>query len=238
MIGSALIFDAYAHSDIFGKLIFLALFTISILSWVLLVYKIWFMYTTKKLSNEFYALFHHNKEALFSLDTLPIPTHKEVPNSFFELYYTLKLQTLEILNKNKISLQESDKVYLSSPDIEFIETQLYTKASAHKKSLEKYLFVLSTVVTLAPFLGLLGTVWGILVTFGDLNSIGANNNIALSGLSMALATTVLGLVVAIPALISYNYLKNNINDFVTDMEHFSHELIALVEKLYRKVEMK
>jgi biopolymer transport protein TolQ len=58
----------------------------------------------------------------------------------------------------------------------------------------------------------------------------------LGGLSLALATTVLGLLDAIPALIGYNYLKNTIRDFTTEMEGFSNEILAAVELQYRKVE--
>ena len=62
------------------------------------------------------------------------------------------------------------------------------------------------------------------------------NNEVLNGISMALATTVFGLVVAIPALISYNYLKNKIREFSKDMICFSNLLITNLEIQYRKVE--
>ena len=86
-------------------------------------------------------------------------------------------------------------------------------------------------------MGLLGTVWGILTTFSELQSAtGPTNQTVLSGLSLALATTVLGLIDAIPALIGYNYLKNSIRDFETDMEGFSTEILASVELQYRRVD--
>ena len=111
--------------------------------------------------------------------------------------------------------------------------------STQIKNLEKNLFILSTVVTLAPFLGLLGTVWGILITFSELQShtMGSANQLVLGGLSLALATTVLGLFIAIPALIGYNYLKHAISDYATEMENFSIELVASVEMQYRKVDI-
>ena len=59
----------------------------------------------------------------------------------------------------------------------------------------------------------------------------------IGGLSLALATTVLGLIDAIPALMGYNYLKNTIRDFQTDMEGFSTEILASVEMQYRKVDI-
>lgn len=58
----------------------------------------------------------------------------------------------------------------------------------------------------------------------------------LSGLSLALATTVLGLIDAIPALIGYNYLKNSIRDFAMEMEGFSNDLLTSVELEYRKMD--
>jgi biopolymer transport protein TolQ len=105
--------------------------------------------------------------------------------------------------------------------------------------LEKDLFILSTSVTLAPFLGLLGTVWGILVTFSELQagSSAGSNTAIIGGLSTALSTTVLGLVIAIPALIAYNYLKNNLRMFTSDMEDFLHNLISTLELQYRKVDI-
>src|SRR4029078_12125978 len=107
------------------------------------------------------------------------------------------------------------------------------------KHLEKNLYILSTTVSLAPFLGLLGTVWGILTTFSEMQSktAGSTHQMVLGGLSLALATTVLGLLDAIPALIGYNYLKNTIRDLEVDMEGFSTEILASVELQYRQVDI-
>ena len=100
--------------------------------------------------------------------------------------------------------------------------------------------MLSTIVTLAPFLGLLGTVWGILVAFNELQggaSLGSSTAL-LGGLSTALTTTVLGLLIAIPALIGYNYLKNAIRSYEKEMEDFGGYLTAQVELQYRQVDLK
>ena len=92
------------------------------------------------------------------------------------------------------------------------------------------------MVTLAPFLGLLGTVWGILLTFSQIEAKGmsGSNTGMLAGLSLALATTVVGLLVAIPALVGYNYLRNWLREYRREAEEFSHLLLTSVELQYRK----
>ena len=75
----------------------------------------------------------------------------------------------------------------------------------------------------------------LLIFFHNIAPATASGSLALH--SLALATTVLGLVDAIPALIGYNYLKNSARDFQTEMEGFSNELLASVEMYYRKVDV-
>lgn len=246
LIGSSVIFEAYANSDFFGKLIFIALFLLSASSWALLIYKLWLLNTVRKVSDGFREVTRKRRQSFFSLDKLAPSCPGEIENAFLKIYCTLQKMTLEILQKNKNFMQrkygefeEEMEVHLSPTDVESVEVQLHTEVGAQRKVLEKNLFFLSTVVSLAPFLGLLGTVWGILVTFGDLQShaTGNTNEMVLGGLSMALATTVLGLVVAIPSLIAHNYLKQSIRDFETEMENFSNELLGIVEMLYRKVDV-
>lgn len=223
-------FESYIHSDFLGKLIFMGLITLSILSWGLIFYKTWQTLQAKKASSSFKKIFDKQKN-IFALEADPFPK-----NPFKELYSSLKKVTLELLNKNRHFIK-SEIAYLSQGDVEFVEASLVTAVSKESKSLEKNLYLLSTVVTLAPFLGLLGTVWGILITFSELQMQSGNSHqTVLNGLSLALATTVLGLIDAIPALIGYNYLKNAIRDFETDMLSFARELIANIEMSYRKVE--
>jgi len=246
LLGSNPFFQAYAKSDAFGKIIFLALAILSIASWIVLVYKIRALHYIRKLSLNFQTLFEKNQSSPLAI-TNPSATKSKIPefaNAFFNIYDVLKKRTLEILNKNKLSVPETKEknthTYLSASDIDILESHLMSSISSQTNGLEKNLFILSTTVSLAPFLGLLGTVWGILMTFSELQSRGFSqtNEMVLGGLSMALATTVLGLLIAIPALIAYNYLKSSIRDFEKSMEHFSTVMLAAIELQYRKVDVK
>lgn len=234
--------DAFSQSDLLGKLIFLGLFALSIGSWILIVQKTWLTFLARKYSAHFYKSFELQRMNPLGLETEPIRQRK-LPNPFFDLYFVLKKYTLEVLNKNRRFGQQNDKSgeisFLSPTDIDYVQSHLIVTMANQTKYLEKNLFILSTIVSLAPFLGLLGTVWGILLTFSELqtNVAGGGQGMVLSGISLALATTVLGLIDAIPALIGYNYLKNSIRDFQIDMEGFSNELLASVEIYYRKVDV-
>jgi biopolymer transport protein TolQ len=237
---------AYAHSDFLGKLIILGLISLSILCWVVLIQKIWTMRQVKYVSEVFYKAYLLNKEKLLHLEVseLPKPRYRTTPHPYAAIFQDLKAKTVEILNKNlyfssSVHGQESRQIYLSQGDLDIVESHALTTVSTQMKRLDKHLFVLSTIVTLAPFLGLLGTVWGILITFSELGSGAAagSNTAVLGGLSTALATTVLGLIIAIPALVSYNYLKNAAKNYASDMEEFLYELLSSVELQYRKADV-
>lgn len=241
--GSNPFLDAYIHSDFLGKAIFIGLIALSVISWVILIHKGWTTHQARKNAARFYAIFQLQKSNPLSLEC-DYSSRQKKPNPFLDLYGVLKKHTIDILNKNRRFGQastglENSPSFLSPSDIDFVGTHLMSAVATQTKNLEKNLFVLSTIVSLGPFLGLLGTVWGILTTFSEMQAqtTGSTNQIVLGGLSLALATTVLGLLDAIPALIGYNYLKNDVNSFSVDMEGFSTEILASIEMQYRKVDI-
>lgn len=224
-------FQAFAAADFFGKLIFFGLFLLSCASWVFILQKFWMLKNIRIRANRFKKLAEMHKEQILNLKS-----HSK--NPFGILYNQLKEQALIVLDKNHYHFQ-GEETYLSGLDIEFLESHLHLAIAKEKGRIEKNLFILSTTKTLAPFLGLLGTVWGILVSFGELQAGHSvtSNAVILGGLSTALTTTVLGLLIAIPALIAHSYLKNLSKNFTMEMMEFSHFLISTVELQYRKVDV-
>lgn len=235
-------FEAYTQSDLLGKIIFLSLYCLSICSWFVLIHKIWLTHQAKKYALRFHEVFQMQRLNPLGLEYENVQK-KRPSNPFLDLYKVLKKHSLEVLAKNRHFTRSQDAdasipSSLSLSDVDFVASHLSTQVALEVKNLEKNLYILSTTVSLAPFLGLLGTVWGILTTFSAMQTqaVTSSHQMVLSGLSLALATTVLGLIDAIPALIGYNYLKSTIRDFATDMEGFSNEILAAVELQYRKVE--
>jgi biopolymer transport protein ExbB/TolQ len=99
--------------------------------------------------------------------------------------------------------------------------------------LESQMIVLATAVSGAPFLGLLGTVWGVMETFADVAAAGSANLTAMApGVSAALITTVTGLLVAIPAMFGYNYLLTTLRGMIVEMDNFAAELASEFEHKY------
>lgn len=230
--------SAYLQSDWFGKSVFCGLILLSIVSWSVLIHKSWLFFRVRRLSVKFVGFFSDKDPLGLQFNRPFIGGRFEVPHPFFEVYKIFKQHALKVLSKNHNYIP-SQETFLSEADLGLIESQVQSGMASQVKYLEKNLFILSTVVTLAPFLGLLGTVWGILLTFSQLHHKGfamTNNAAMLSGLSLALATTVIGLVVAIPALVGYNYLKNTAREYRRDMEDFSYALLTSLELYYRKPE--
>jgi len=224
---------AYAQSDFFGKLIMLGLVALSMICWVVLLRKIWLVRRVEKLSTTFQAMIEQQKGSLLTIDASLFGSL----GPFTYIFRSVQEKTIETLNKNRYFLAKTP-AYLTSADMTALETHASASISLQLKKLEQHLFVLPTIVALAPFMGLLGTVWGILVTFAGFHAGGnAGSNAAiLGGLSTALATTVMGLVIAIPALVAYNYIKNCLRHYTTDMDAFLTTLLSQIELQYRTVE--
>jgi biopolymer transport protein ExbB len=97
--------------------------------------------------------------------------------------------------------------------------------------LERYLNALGTIAAISPLLGLLGTVTGMINTFKAITVAGVGNPTAMaSGIAEALITTATGLIIAIPALVAYRYLRGRVDGHVIDMEKESLKLVQAIDR--------
>jgi len=97
--------------------------------------------------------------------------------------------------------------------------------------MRKYLPILDTMITLAPLLGILGTVIGIIRSFNMLGTLGVEDpGMITAGIGQALITTAFGLIIAIAALIPFNYFQSKVDKAVSEMEKFGTNIEILVEK--------
>jgi len=124
----------------------------------------------------------------------------------------------------------------SDKPAETFEERLHIALSSQKLVLEKNLNVLGTMAAVAPLIGLFGTVWGIMRAFSDMAQTGsAAPSVVAAGVAEALVTTAAGLVVAVPALMLYNYLSRRMNVMLTVAENQGRSLrTAIVEENARR----
>jgi len=101
--------------------------------------------------------------------------------------------------------------------------------------LERYLTFLATTGSTAPFIGLFGTVWGIMDSFHGIGKTGsASLAVVAPGISEALVATAIGLVAAIPAVMAYNHFVSKVNVLAGEMDNFSQEFLNIVERMARR----
>ncbi len=111
-----------------------------------------------------------------------------------------------------------------------LERAAQTASSESLTAMESHMTWLATIAAIAPFVGLFGTVWGIIDAFHGLGTEGAATLRAVApGISEALITTAAGLVVAIPAVIGYNQLTARLREFGSRMDDFGRELLNAIE---------
>jgi len=119
-------------------------------------------------------------------------------------------------------------------DMEALERSLTRAAHEQRRRLVRGMLFLATTSSAAPFIGLFGTVWGIMNAFQSIGRFGnANLAVVAPGISAALITTAAGLAAAIPALIAYNHLLSRVRDLSGDVEDFGLEFLNVVQKSWQ-----
>lgn len=114
-----------------------------------------------------------------------------------------------------------------------IERTLRRAQQVEQTRLERMVPFLATTGSAAPFIGLFGTVWGIMDTFIGIGVTGSTSLVSVApGIAEALIATAVGLFAAIPAVMAYNMFLHQLKDQITDMEDFSLELLSIAERLY------
>lgn len=114
---------------------------------------------------------------------------------------------------------------------EIIERALRREAASERGRLEKYLSFLATTGSTAPFVGLFGTVWGIMTSFRHIAVLGdVGLEVVAPGISEALIATAAGLAAAIPAVVAYNYFLANTRSMTSEMENFSADILNIIAR--------
>jgi len=137
---------------------------------------------------------------------------------------------LEIL-KNSSPLGDLLSVAISKRknSVEIIKSALDERVGIIIHNLERYLGVLVTIATVAPLLGLFGTIIGMVELFSSFTSSGHDVAVFARGISIALYNTAGGIVVAVPAMIAYRFFRSKIDNYLNEMEHEAIQIVELLK---------
>ena len=203
------------------KLVLLLLLAFSIISWAVIIFKLMEYSRAKKNSLRFLELFKKNKN--FS----------EI-NNIKSLYGNNPLGEIFRFGYREISLQSGNSQTLGKLDLECVHRALLRASNSEITRFERLNGFLATCASATPFIGLFGTVWGIMSSFQQIGiQMNANLATVAPGIAEALIATALGLFAAIPAVIFYNLLLNKLKVLIAMMEDFILEFLNLSEKLSR-----
>ena len=199
----------FFRADLVVKLVILMLFAASIFSWAIIIQKIRLFRNIKKLSDEFDLIFWSGKSI------------KEIQAEFLDSEsFPVKNVFDEALKEIKKS--ESEKSIDSLPDR--LETVIESSIDLESEKLSSLFNYLATTGSTSPFIGLFGTVWGIMNSFQSI-AISKNTSLAVvaPGIAEALFATALGLLAAIPAVIAYNLFTGQVNKEAARMYRFKDQ---------------
>jgi biopolymer transport protein ExbB/TolQ len=233
MIAAGIVY-AFTESTLEGKLILLTLFLASIFSWSVMVTKIRFLSFCKRQNDRFQELFHEDRQPLRIFESR-VALHGsnifEISEAGADELCFQMLGSTEVDESFSSRLKSAEKI--SPAQMRSVQAAMERAVGESALRLESQMIVLSTAVSGAPFLGLLGTVWGVMDAFAGIAASGNANLAAMApGISGSLITTIVSLLVAIPAMFGYNFLVTTLRSLLVQADNFAAEFSSEIEHRY------
>jgi biopolymer transport protein ExbB/TolQ len=209
-----------------GKAIIGVLVVFSIFAWSVMAAKALQMRRAKKLNRYFEAEFRTQKRVLDTYD-------RKLQVTDCPLFMVYHEGCRELDARLRAAGSTTRRRYVSLKGMEHVKRTLERTVAQQSLRLESGLILLAIAVSGAPFLGLLGTVWGVMSAFSYVAMKGsADLKTMAPGVSGALITTVAGLLVAIPSMFGYNWLVHNLRVQTVELDNFAQELVSQMETEY------
>jgi biopolymer transport protein ExbB/TolQ len=229
-----------------GKITVIVLLILSLFSWTIIITKFRQLTIARRTTKKFMAAYASTRDPLDikkrGEEFDGAPAYALYERGAEEVLYHLKNNPVEMKGAvavqslgegNTDHLARANTTKISTASYEAVKVVLEEAAAAQAMSLEKGMIVLSTAVAGGPFIGLLGTVWGVMSTFAG---IAASNSASLTamapGVAAALVATVTGLLVAIPAMFGYNFMVTTIRHITQELDGFATRYANQIEHTY------
>jgi biopolymer transport protein TolQ len=213
------------------QLVLYILILFSVFSWGIIFYKLRQVHVARRQSQRFIEIFWDTKN-LTTIHT----TSQELKQSPVAQVFRAGYQELVRLTRAKRQSNHGEaEITTELGGIENVERAMKRAANQEITRLERALTFLATTASATPFIGLFGTVWGIMTAFRGLSVTQSSSIQAVApGIAEALIATATGLVAAIPAVVAYNHFARQIRVLSAEMENFSSEFLNIAERHFLK----
>jgi len=224
------IVDQVMASGMIAKSVFLILFFFSVVSWAIVFHKLRHYGKVSRETESFKDMFmkRGQLESVYNYakKLKNCPMARVFLAGYIELAAQFRItQQEQEAGEDNLLLEKLDSV---SRTLERATAQEVTK-------LERWLIFLGTTGSVTPFIGLFGTVWGVMNAFTGIGAKGSASVAAVApGIAEALVATAAGLFTAIPAVIAYNYFIYRLKIKATEMDNFSLDMLSLIDRIYIK----
>ena len=218
-----------ADATIVGKIVLLILLIFSAVSWGVIFYKIWVYRRAEQQTSTFLGVFR--KSAKFSEVQAVCPTLSASPLvGLFQSGYA-ELNTQLRTDKGDPAKPGAAAARPTLKSLDAVDRALLRATAVELNKLEHRVPFLATTASITPFIGLFGTVWGIVIAFTGIAAAGNTSlGIVARPIAEALIATAAGLFAAIPAVYFYNHFTNKVKKFATEMDDFSLEFLNISER--------
>ncbi|HRD02525.1 MAG TPA: protein TolQ [Candidatus Saccharicenans sp.] len=213
-----------SQATIVVKLILLVLVLFSVFSWAIIIYKIRSLKQAENSSRQFSEVFRRSKSLNEVNEAARRYKHSPL-SSIFQAGFK------ELVHLTRSNPQPQNAI--NGEKLELINRSLLRASNQEINRLEKMMSFLATCGSVTPFIGLFGTVWGIMDAFHKIGVVRSASLVTVApGIAEALIATALGLFAAIPAVIAYNHFLGRIKELITTMDDFNLEFLNIIEKAY------
>ena len=207
------------------KLVLLLLLLFSVVSWGIILFKFFQVQRANSESERFMDFFWKSKRFDAIASQVDRFANSPLTVLFNEGYSELK-KVVETDSKSDGSALSTDL-----GGVENVSRAMRRATNSEITRLEKYLTFLATTGSTSPFIGLFGTVWGIMTAFEGIGKTGsASLAVVAPGIAEALIATAIGLVAAIPAVMAYNHFQHKIRVLINEMDSFTTEFLNIVQR--------
>ena len=227
------IIQMIVHAGLVVKFVLLILFLFSIISWTIIFMKWRLLRRAKDETDFFLDLFWESTEFSALYDECDNLLFSPVAHLFRSGYSELKK-----ISKIQAHPESKDRDLAMQPVFDNVERTLKRTAIDQSNRMERALSFLATTGNTTPFIGLFGTVWGIMESFRGIGLKGsANLAVVAPGISEALIATAAGLGAAIPAVVAFNYFNQKVIGLRAEMDTFTSDFLSLVGRHFLRRQM-